>query len=112
MEKEAVIDWEREYVRWQKSGLSQRDYSQQAGYSLSVFKNGLNRTGCRQRLKKASTNESSLFVALQPSPTVAFKKEEKTDAYCEIRFNGKPGLRVESAETLGQLRGLMKGLLG
>ena len=28
MEKEKVMDWEAEYICWQKSGLSQRTYSE------------------------------------------------------------------------------------
>jgi hypothetical protein len=52
MKTEVEIDWEAEYVGWQKSGLSQREYSEKSGYTLAVFKNGMTRTGCRQRLKK------------------------------------------------------------
>ena len=32
MEKEKVMDWEAEYIGWQKSGLSQREYSEKSGY--------------------------------------------------------------------------------
>ena len=49
-------DWGAEYHGWQKSGLSQRKYSEKSGYSLWTFKNGMTRTGCREQLKKSVTH--------------------------------------------------------
>jgi hypothetical protein len=112
MEKEKVMDWEAEYIGWQKSGLSQRTYSEKSGYSLSVFKNGMMRTGCRKRLKKTDPRKKTSFVALKAAQTAAIAPEKQVAAYCEIRFNGKPGLRIENAETMDQLRTLVKGLWG
>jgi hypothetical protein len=112
METEVEIDWESEYIGWQKSGLGQREYSERAGYGLSKFKNAMMRIGCRKRLKKTVPSTQAGFVELKSTETAAIEKEAPAEAYCEIRFNGKPGLRIESAETLGQLRGLVKGLWG
>ena len=112
MEKEKVMDWEAEYICWQKSGLSQRRYSEAAGYSLWTFKTGIFRSGCRKRLKKTDLRKKTRFVALKAAQTAAIAPEKQAAAYCEIRFNGKPGLRIESAETMDQLRTLVKGLWG
>ena len=112
MEKEEEIDWEAEYIGWQKSGLSQRKYSEKSGYSLWTFKNGMTRTGCRERLKKRPATTKPIFVELKSSPVTAHEREIAPEAYCEIRFSGKPGLRIESAETMCELRTLVKGLWG
>ena len=112
MEKEKVMDWEAEYICWQKSGLSQRTYSEKCGYSVSAFKNGMTRTGCRKRLKKRRETRKSRFVALKTTQTAAIENETSPEAYCEIRFNGKAGLRIENAETMDELRTLVKGLWG
>jgi hypothetical protein len=112
METEVEIDWEAEYIGWQKSGLSQREYSEKSGYTLAVFKNGMTRTGCRKRLKKRSATTKPLFVALQATQAAAIATETPAEAYCEIRFSGKPGLRIENAETMANLRTLVKGLWG
>jgi hypothetical protein len=112
METEVEIDWEAEYIGWQKSGLSQREYSEKSGYTLAVFKNGMTRTGCRQRLKKEGAAKKPLFVALKSSQVTAPERGISPEAYCEIRFSGKPGLRIESSETMDQLRTLVKGLWG
>jgi hypothetical protein len=112
MEKEREIDWEAECIGWQKSGLSQVAYSTKYGYSLSVFKNGLTRTGCRPRLKKRGETTKGIFVELKSSPVTAPERAMSPEAYCEIRFSGKPGLRIENAETMDQLRTLVKGLWG
>jgi hypothetical protein len=109
---ETEIDWEAEYIGWQKSGLGQREYSEKSGYTLAVFKNGMTRTGCRKRLKKRSATTKGVFVELKPSQVTAPERAISPEAYCEIRFSGKPGLRIESAETLVQLRSLVKGLWG
>ena len=112
MKKEREIDWEAEYIGWQKSGLSQVAYSTKSGYSLAVFKNGMTRTGCRHRLKKRSETTKPLFVELKTSGGTAPEKERSPEPYCEIRFNGQPGLHIENAETLGHLRTLMTGVWG
>jgi len=112
METEVEIDWEAEYVGWQKSGLSQREYSEKSGYTLAVFKNGMTRTGCRQRLKKEGAAKKPLFVALKSASRASLENKPSSEAYCEIRFSGKPGLRIESSETMDQLRTLVKGLWG
>ncbi len=112
METEFEMDWEAEYMGWQKSGLSQREYSEKSGYRLAVFKNGMMRTGCREQLKKKSMPKKPLFVALQAAQSTAIATETPADAYCEIRFNGKPRLRIENAETMRELRILVKGLWG
>jgi hypothetical protein len=105
-------DWGAEYHGWQKSGLSQQAYSNQSGYSLWTFKNGIAKSGCRKRLKKSVTHTPTRFVELQATESGSLEKEISPEAYCEIRFKGKPGLRIESAETLVQLRSLVKGLWG
>ena len=110
MEKEREIDWETEYIGWQKSGLSQRTYSEERGYSVSAFKNGMTRTGCRKRLKKRPETINPIFIELKSSQVIAPERAIWPEAYCEIRFNGKPGLRIENAETMGELRTLVKGL--
>jgi hypothetical protein len=112
MEREVEIDWEAEYIGWQKSGLSQREYSEKSGYTLAVFKNGMTRTGCRKRLKKRPATTKPIFVALKSSQVTAPERAISPEAYCEIRFSGKPGLRIESSETMDQLRTLVKGLWG
>lgn len=110
MEKEREIDWETEYIGWQKSGLSQQAYSEKSGYTLAVFKNGMTRTGCRKRLKKRPETINPIFIELKATQRGPIEKENSPEAYCEIRFNGKPGLRIENAETMGELRTLVKGL--
>jgi hypothetical protein len=71
METEVEIDWEAEYIGWQKSGLNQREYSEKSGYTLAAFKNGMTRTGCRKQLKKRSETRKSTFVALKSSQVTA-----------------------------------------
>ncbi len=80
MEKEKVMDWEAEYIGWQKSELSQRTYSEKCGYSVSAFKNGMTRTGCRKRLKKRRETTKSRFVALKTTQTAAIENEKLTGA--------------------------------
>lgn len=100
--------WAAEYAGWRSGGLSQRAYSQTRGYSLYQFKNGTSAAKKSGSIPKERDESRPKFVALKG---VGCGDHPKA-AYCEIRFSGKAGIRIETEETMSQLRGLVKGLWG
>jgi len=100
--------WAEEYRKWQSSNLKQREYCQKEGFSFWKFKAGVEvatHAGVierqRRREKMGESEKLSGFAAVQinAAQTIA--------PYCEIRFNGKSGIRIETPDSLIFLRELL-----
>lgn len=109
--------WGDAYREWQESGLAQRDYCSRAGYGFWQFKAGIEearraRIVSRRRKPSSSTNQGGSLVAEQHSgfaPVQILEARSQAESpYCEIRFRGAVGIRIETAESLREFINLIK----
>jgi len=100
--------WAEEYRKWQSSKLKQRDYCQREGLSFWKFKAGVElatHSGIIERQRGCeNTREIEKTTGFA---AVEINGDQPIAPYCEIRFNGKSGIRIETAESLGFLRELL-----
>ncbi len=106
---ERARKWAEVYSKWQESGLKQRDYCERDGISFWKFKAGIEaaaQTGTIER-RKHRRHANIREVKLSAFAAVQIKEAKTTTPFCEIRFNGKCGIRIETSESLGLLRELL-----
>jgi hypothetical protein len=102
--------WAEVYGKWQESGLKQRDYCQRECVSFWKFKAGIEtaaQTGMIERRKRRRHENMREIEKITGFAAVEINAGQPIAAYCEIRFNGKSGIRIETAESLGFLRELL-----
>lgn len=102
-----VKKWVEAYAGWQESGLGQRDYCEQAGLKYTQFKDGIK--SARQAGAIEQSRRKSAEIARFSEEQAGFARVKivessqleapKAPAYCEIRFNGQGGIRIESVES-------------
>lgn len=111
--------WARVHSEWRNSGQDQESYCKREGIIFRQFKSGVKKAsaaGLLGKRKPPNLEESSKpcedsgFKRINLEPFVSGKGEQKP-AYCEIWFEGKLGIRVETAESLSRLGELIKGLV-
>ena len=108
---ERAQKWATAYSEWGVSGLSQRGYCQKTDLSFWKFKCGVElarKSGliakCRQGPDEMGAGRG--FVPIQING--ADRSVSPPEPYCEIRFQGLPGIRIETAESWGQFRQLLQ----
>lgn len=102
--------WQAKYRNYEESGQTQSGYCKSEGISLWSFKAGIQEAR-REGLIAASGRpgrKRSLEASFVPIRVLAV--EDPSEPYCEIRFNGKPGIRIERRESIGLMRELITGL--
>ena len=77
--------WVAEYRRWVGSGLTQRSYCGQVGLIFTQFKSGVESARQQGMLERAHAKCA---------------QENTQPPYCEIGFEGKPSIRIETAASL------------
>ena len=93
--------WCKEYEQWKASKKTQRVYCAEHGYSFSEFKVQTSKA------RKTEVECEGLFAPVQ----VSGRQEEALDApYCEIIFSGKTGIRIETKESIFELKTLIDSL--
>lgn len=95
------------YSEWKKSGKTQREFCEEKGLRLSWFKYHLFE---ERRLGVLGDGDEIGFVPVQIADTE--RKAELQDAYCEILFYGKQGIRIETLETVACIKSLMAVVMG
>ena len=97
-------DWVAAYAKWQESGLTQRTYCNEVGLVFTQFKAGIENARQQGLLERHSQNgkrgdeiTKSEVVGFAP---VQINQTAPRTAYCEIWFEGKAGIRIETAESL------------
>lgn len=113
-ENQAITYWANEHKKWRNSGQEQKVYCKNEGILFSQFKLGVKKASAAGLLYKKTTanlnGESSPFKRINLEPTVA-QIEEARSGYCEIWFEGKLSVRIETSESLVRLGELIKGLV-
>ena len=102
-----VVRWEKwvaEYRSWVGSGLTQRSYCTHAGLIFTQFKAGVE-AARQQGLLERPSQERNGADATANFGTVGFAPVQINPSntqlpYCEIWFEGKPSIRIETAESL------------
>jgi hypothetical protein len=96
--------WVAEYRSWQCSGLKQREYCEEAGLKFWQFKAGIESARQRGVLTRQNgkyrpvpeVSRSTGFAAVQ----INAASSDPEIPYCEIKFGGKMGIQISSAESL------------
>ena len=113
-ENQDIAYWANEHKKWRNSGQEQKTYCKNEGLHFSQFKLGVKKASAAGLLyKKTKVNlngESSLFkrIDLEAAPSNLGKA---SSAYCDIWFEGKLSVRIETSESLVRLGELIKGLV-
>ena len=95
--------WAKEYGNWQVSGLTQRSYCGQVGLIFTQFKSGVEFARQQGRLERANAKwaqESKVISNSEGFASVQIKPSNTQLPYCEIWFEGKPSIRIETAASL------------
>ena len=95
--------WVVEYRRWVGSGLTQRSYCGQVGLIFTQFKSGVEfarKQGMLERANAKCAQESKVMSNLEGFAPVQIKPSNTQLPYCEIGFEGKPSIRIETAASL------------
>ena len=101
--------WAQAYREWQCVEDSQREYCDRKGIRFWQFKAGVEnarRAGILERVKR---NRITGFAPVQLIEQTSNNTAGSPTAYCEIRFNGQAGIRIESVESLRDFMVLMGG---
>lgn len=101
---ERLKEWQQEYERYEASGLTQAEYCESQGLQKWTFKAGIRAArvaGLMGPLKRrvAKVSKRSGFVSVQVGKA---RLQEPVPAYCEILFLGKPGIRIETEQSMQQ----------
>jgi len=104
--------WAKEYGDWQVSGLTQRSYCIHAGLIFTQFKAGVE-AARQQGLLERPSQERNGADATANFGTVGFAPVQINPSapqspYCEIWFEGKAGIRIETSESLRCFVALLK----
>ncbi len=103
--------WVQEFMEWKTSGQRQRRYCESRGLEFWRFKAGTLKARAGGELP--STGRAPRRV-VQEKPGFAMVKIEEiraeTAPFCEILFEGKPGIRIETAESLRMIRDLVRAM--
>lgn len=102
--------WKKQYGDWEASGLTQRLYCAQVGLIFGQFKSGVEaarQQGILERANKGGNEKNKVISNLDGFAPVRINPTDTPSPYCEIRFNGKSGARIETVESLGLLRELL-----
>ena len=103
--------WVVEYRRWVGSGLTQRSYCTHAGLIFTQFKAGVEaarQQGLLERANAKCAQESKVMSNLEGFAPVQIKPSNTQLPYCEIGFEGKPSIRIETAASLRCFMGLVQ----
>ena len=110
-------NWAKAYQDYKASGATQSRYCEAAGLSLWGFKAGIKlakRAGLISLGKgqlTAPQPKAPAFLPLQVQ--MGDDEPDRSDGiapYCEVRFNGALGIRIESAEAMAEFSRLMRVL--
>ncbi len=98
------------YEGWQRSGQTQAEYAKGCGIALWAFKYRVKQGKKREKV----INSDFIPIKVRAASLTASTSEEITKGramtgapYCEIRFEGGHGVRIESRESMGYLRALL-----
>jgi len=103
--------WVTEYRSWQVSGLTQRSYCTHAGLIFTQFKAGVEaarQQGLLERANVKYAQESKVISNSEGFAPVQIKPSNTQLPYCEIWFEGKPSIRIETAASLRCFMGLVQ----
>jgi hypothetical protein len=109
------VNWAAAYGKYIESGLSQARYCEREGLNIGGFQTGtkaarkaglIGQGGADRRAKGEC---QFMAVKIRDDGVVGGALPEA--AYCEIRFNGKAGIRIETAEAMGALASMMRQLI-
>ncbi len=109
-----VVRWEKwvaEYRSWVGSGLTQRSYCTHAGLIFTQFKAGVEaarQQGLLERANAKCAQESKVISNLEGFAPVQIKPSNTQLPYCEIWFEGKPSVRIETAASLRSFMDLVQ----
>lgn len=112
MEIKTAEYWANEHKKWRNSGQDQESYCKKEGLIFRQFKSGVKKASAAGLLdkKNAPTEKGDGFKQINIDLS-SVGKEEGRPAYCDIWFQGKLGIRIETEESLGHLGTLIKGLI-
>jgi hypothetical protein len=104
-------EWAAHYEGWKVSGKTQRGYCADHGIQHKQFKDQVNearRAGVIPPSTQALNASRAGFVPVQIRQRVSC--EHEVIPYCEIRFAGKSSIRIESEDSLANLKQLIESL--
>ena len=96
-------EWVDAYAKWQESGLTQRTYCNEVGLVFTQFKAGIENArqqGLLERHSQDSKSDEITKSEVVGFAPVQINQTAPRTAYCEIWFEGKAGIRIETAESL------------
>ena len=99
--------WAQAYREWQCGEDSQREYCDRKGIRFWQFKAGVEnarRAGILERVKR---NRITGFAPVQLIEQTSNNTAGTATPYCDKRFNGQAGIRIESVESRRDFMGLM-----
>ncbi len=92
--------WAQAYREWEESGVVQRAYCERKGVRFWQFKAGVEGARRAGILERVNRKGMAGFAPVQVIENSTHSKADIQIAYCEIRFNGQAGIRIESMESL------------
>ena len=108
--KERAKYWQNEYRNYQESGQTQSEYCKSRGINFWAFKTGVQEARREGLIAKSGRPRRKPSSEASFVPIRLLAVDEPSEPYCEIRFSGKPGIRIETRESIGLIRDLITGL--
>ena len=111
--------WAQIHKRWRESGQEQESYCKSEGIVFRQFKTGVKKASAAGLLRKRESGKLESGSAQVSSNQSSFKRIDLDEVvankavatYCEIWFEGRLSIRIETAESLSRLGELVKGLM-
>jgi hypothetical protein len=111
--KSKLNKWTEAYNGWKESGLSQKVYCKESGYQFWQFKSGIEQARQTGELERHHGKRKEVgqlgrggngFASIKMMES----RGDEGSPYCEIRFRGQMGIRIESPEHLAEFCKLVK----
>lgn len=104
--------WAREYEKWKTSNQQQGEYCDGQGIKKWEFKAGVRMAREAGLIEKTGRPPRGKTPALPPKfvPIQVTETSRKQEPYCEIRFNGQAGIRIETQASIKELRDLIQDM--
>ena len=103
--------WGDRYAEWKKSGQTQAAYCKSRGLNLWRFKGGVQRARRKGPFSDEVGDKRVGFFRVKLEGAGQAKRfSSGLEPFCEIRFSGKAGIRIETMESLALIRDLVRAL--
>ena len=99
--------WAQAYREWQCGEDSQREYCDRKGIRFWQFKAGVENSRRAGILERVKRNRITGFAPVQLIEQTSNNTAGTATPYCDMRFNGQAGIRIESVESRRDFMGLM-----